>query len=199
LILRHTKLVSGLDRATLCDAVLVRGVAGDRLREIERIWRSRRDESLFSGVDDFIWNWENKVEGIESGAMLLSELRCNDMPQGAIAVSTKHRPSRSEEGNQILYVEYLENAPWNIKGNASEASQYLGVGILLIAEAVDISLSRGLNGRIGLHSLPLAEPFYRDKCRFTEFGPDANEDQLVYFEYSERQAMSHLLRVGSLL
>ncbi len=198
-MLRQAKLVSGIDRATLCDAVLVRGVAVDRLREIERIWRSRRDESLFSGVDDFVWNWENKVEDIDSGVMLLSELRCNDMPQGAIAVSTRYRNSQCDERNHVLYVEYLENAPWNIKGNASGVSKYLGVGILLIAEAIEISLTRGLNGRIALHSLPQAEPFYRDKCRFTEFGPDASENGLVYFEYSEQQAMSHLLRVGSFL
>ena len=198
-MLRHAKLVSGVDRATLCDAVLVRDVPVDRLRDIERIWRTRRDESLFSGVDDFVWNWENKIEDIDSGAMLLSELRCNGMPQGAIAVSTKHCTSRSDAGNQVLYVEYLENAPWNIKGNASGVSEYLGVGILLIAEAVDVSLGRGLDGRIGLHSPPQAEPFYRDKCRFTEFGPDANENGLVYFEYSEPQARSHLLRVGSFL
>jgi hypothetical protein len=118
-MLRQAKLVSGIDRATLCDAVLVRGVAVDRLREIERIWRSRRDESLFSGVDDFVWNWENKVEDIDSGVMLLSELRCNDMPQGAIAVSTRYRNSKCDERNHVLYVEYLESAPWNIKGNAS--------------------------------------------------------------------------------
>ena len=128
-MLRQAKLVSGIDRATLCDAVLVRGVAVDRLREIERIWRSRRDESLFSGVDDFVWNWENKVEDIGSGVMLLSELRCNDMPQGAIAVSTRYRNSKCDERNHVLYVEYLENAPWNIKGNAFGVSEYLGVEI----------------------------------------------------------------------
>jgi hypothetical protein len=198
-MLRQAKLVSGVDRATLCDAVLVRDVSVDRLRDIERIWRTRRDESLFSGVDDFVWNWENKIEDIESGAMLLSELRCNGMPQGAIAVSTKHCTSRSDVGNQVLYVEYLENAPWNIKGNVAGVSEYLGVGNLLIAEAVDMSLSRGLNGRIGLHSLPLAEPFYRDRCQFSEFEPDVTESGLVYFEYSEQQAMSHLLRVGRFL
>jgi hypothetical protein len=104
-----------------------------------------------------------------------------------------------DDGNQVLYVEYLENAPWNIKGNAAGVPEYLGVGNLLIAESVDISLSRGLNGRIGLHSLPLAEPFYRDRCQFSEFEPDVTESGLVYIEYSEQQAMSHLLRVGRFL
>jgi hypothetical protein len=179
--------------------MLIRNVSVERLREIEWIWRTRRDGSLFSGVEDFVWNWENKAADIESGAMMLTELRCDEMPQGAIAVSKKDRISRLDDGNQVLYVEYLENAPWNIKGNVAGVPEYLGVGNLLIAEAVDVSLSRGLNGRIGLHSLPQAEPFYRDKCRFAEFGPDANENGLVYFEYSEQQARSHLLRVGSFL
>jgi hypothetical protein len=127
--------------------------------------------------------------------MLLSELMCNDLPQGVIAVSTKHRESQLNAEHQVLYVEYLENAPWNIKGNATGVSAYLGVGLLLIAESIGISLDRGLNGRIGLHSLPLAEPFYRDKCLFSELGPDVAENGLVYFECTEQQAMSHLHRV----
>jgi hypothetical protein len=179
--------------------MLIRNVSVERLREIEWIWRTRRDGSLFSGVEDFVWNWENKAADIESGAMMLTELRCDEMPQGAIAVSTKDRISRLDDGNQVLYVEYLENAPWNIKGNVAGVPEYLGVGNLLIAESVDISLSRGLNGRIGLHSLPLAEPFYRDRCQFSEFEPDVTESGLVYIEYSEQQAMSHLLRVGRFL
>ena len=69
----------------------------------------------------------------------------------------------------------------------------------MIAEVIEISLIRGLNGRIALHSLMQAEPFYRDKCRFTEFGPNASENGLVYFEYSEQQAMCHLLVVESFL
>jgi hypothetical protein len=97
--------------------------------------------------------------------------------------------------HDILYVEYLENAPWNIKGNARGTSAYLGIGMVLIGEAVHISREYGFAGRIGLHSLPLAEPFYRDKCQFSEVGPDAAENGLVHFEYSEQQATTHLQRI----
>jgi hypothetical protein len=78
--------------------MLIRNVSVERLREIEWIWRTRRDGSLFSGVEDFVWNWENKAADIESGAMMLTELRCDEMPQG-----------------QLLYRRKIESPDWTME------------------------------------------------------------------------------------
>ena len=41
---------------------------------------------------------------------------------------------------------------------------------------------------IGLHSLPAAAPFYRDKCGMTELGNDVAHENLMYFEMTDKQA-----------
>lgn len=48
----------------------------------------------------------------------------------------------------------------------------------------------GFGGRIGLHSLPQAETFYRDWM--TDFGRDPQHQGLRYFEMSESQPQAFL-------
>ena len=68
----------------------------------------------------------------------------------------------------------------------------MGVGTVLVAEAVHLSLDTGLEGRIGLHSLPQAEAFYRSRCRMTELGQDIEYFDLTYFEFAGQQAIEWL-------
>jgi len=72
----------------------------------------------------------------------------------------------------------------------------MGVGTILIAEAVRLSLEMGLSGRIGLHSLPRAEAFYKTRCRMTEFGTDPRYFDLTYFEFIGQQATEWLAATG---
>jgi hypothetical protein len=65
-----------------------------------------------------------------------------------------------------------------------------------MAEAIRMSLNCGYGGRIGLHSLPTAEPFYRDKLGMSDFGPDGNYGQLCYFEFEAIAAQNWLERVS---
>ena len=55
-----------------------------------------------------------------------------------------------------------------------------------------MSRQSGFAGRVGLHSLPQAEPFYRDVCGMTDLGEDPNEYDLRYFEMTEAQAARFL-------
>jgi len=73
--------------------------------------------------------------------------------------------------------------------------RYVGVGTLLIAEAVRLSVETGLDG-VGLHSLPQAETFYQDRCRMTRLGPDPDYYELTYFEFTGRQAVDWLTANG---
>jgi hypothetical protein len=54
----------------------------------------------------------------------------------------------------------------------------------------------GLAGRAGLHSLPQAESFYKTRCRMTDFGPDPDYFDLVYFEYDPQQATDWPADIG---
>ena len=65
---------------------------------------------------------------------------------------------------------------------------YKGVGQILLAAAVNLSFDEELDGRIGLHSLPGAETFYRDVIGMTDLRADTHHHGLQYFELSTAQA-----------
>ena len=104
------------------------------------------------------------------------------------------RPGHNTFGLRALlvYVHYLEAAPWNLR-ELTPDPHFGGVGQVLLVEAMRLSLKRGWSGRIGLHSLPQAVPFYRDTVGMSELGLDAVEG-LPYFETTPTQASAYLVR-----
>jgi hypothetical protein len=115
-----------------------------------------------------------------------------------MAVLSKPRKAelRADPG-PILYVDYLETAPWNLKG-LPQPPRFLGVGTVLIIEAVKLSEENGWRRRVGLHSLPQAERFYETRCKMTRIGCDPYYLNLTYFEYTEEQATNWLKEVGAI-
>jgi hypothetical protein len=97
----------------------------------------------------------------------------------------------------LVYVDYLETAPWN-RPSPFPGPMVAGVGSVLIAAAINRSIDEEFEGRIGLHSLPQSEEFYRDKCGMTDLGPDDSYQRLRYFEATSEQAeqMALLLSGG---
>jgi hypothetical protein len=94
-----------------------------------------------------------------------------------------------------VYVDYHATAPWNdskIVTQLGELPRYRAVGSALLGIAVMDSIASGHRGRIGLHALPQAAPFYRGACNMTELGPDEEHQGMVYFEFTEEQAQSFL-------
>jgi hypothetical protein len=90
-------------------------------------------------------------------------------------------------GKPIVYVEFVATAPWN-RPEVQKPPKYRGVGTVMVAAAIELSCGLDYRGRIGLHSLPAAAPFYRDKCGLIELGRDAEHPNLTYFEMTENQA-----------
>ncbi|MEH2393829.1 MAG: GNAT family N-acetyltransferase [Nostoc sp.] len=64
---------------------------------------------------------------------------------------------------------------------------YKGVGSSLLKFAIEHSFYLDYKGRLGLHSLPGAENFYR-KFGMVDLGYDSNKQGLRYFEISSDQA-----------
>ena len=87
---------------------------------------------------------------------------------------------RHQEGNNVLYIEYLETAPWNLPEYAGRNVLYRGIGSALLAAAVPLSVTADCNGRLALHSLQAARGFY-EKAGFENLGLDP-EENLEYFE-----------------
>jgi hypothetical protein len=179
---------------SLVDAEVIRGLPPAELDALEASWgeAGQRMESL----EHAHWDWRNKAEGVESGRYLLVAVACVGEIQGMMAVLQAPRPAQLGDGH-VVYVDYLEAAPWNLKAFV-DTPRFLGVGTVLLADAVRLSVETGYGGRVGLHSLPQAEPFYT-RCRMTRVGPDPDYYDLTYFEYTEQQAIDWLAAVGEAL
>jgi hypothetical protein len=147
-----------------------------------------------ASLDHSHWDWRNKVHSVEAGLHMLVTVECHGEAQGIMAVLRAPRRSWLS-GTPVAYVDYVETAPWNLK-IPSLPPRFIGVGTVLIAEAIRLSLELGLEGRLGLHSLPQAEGFYRSRCRMTDLGSDSQYFDMTYFEFSGQQAIEWLVEIG---
>ena len=175
-----------------------------RFVEAEEMWSPFRFEALkrayqaeeLSLVPQHVhWNWALKAVQLTKIYHQGLLLECEGDIQGLVLLTTAGRTSRcsGSSGKPLLYIEYLEVAPWNSR-EFTEDPRYFGVGTRLIQAAVAQSLEEEFRGRIGLHSLPQSDPFYSDRMGMQSFGPDPDYDDLVYFELAEDKVASLLER-----
>lgn len=142
------------------------------------------------------WEWDNKLNGL---AKLLTKqsfaITCQDLTQGLMLVdlsSTIRARLPKQKGKDIVYIEYLEIAPWNWKDSRFAPPVYSLIGGHLMAAAIEISIQQDFKGRIGLHSLPQSVPFY-ERIGMTNLGiMDSKYPKLPYFEFSEENAQNYI-------
>lgn len=115
-------------------------------------------------------------------------ITCDGELQGLMLVCDfKSARLQAQFGKPVVYVEFLATAPWNRK-EIQTPPRYAGVGTIMVSAAVEASWELGYRGRIGLHALPRAQEFYRDKCGMTELGKDDAHQGLMYYEMTDNQA-----------
>ena len=139
------------------------------------------------------WNWEHKVTHISG--LLGARTFCvvaQGVTQGLMSVDlTKSARLDSQRGKPLVYIDYLEAAPWN-RPDLFGSARFRGVGTVLITAAVELSRQEGFKGRVGLHSLPQADDFYRKACGMTDLDKDPGYQNLRYFEMTPEQARAYL-------
>lgn len=137
------------------------------------------------------WNWQSKAEAIDQ--LLVYRGLCitaRGVTQGLMKVNLGHSAqTEGQRGKPAVYVEYLETAPWN-RAEFRMTGRLRGVGTALLTAAVDLSEAEGFKGRIGLHSLPQSEGFYRSDM--TEVESNRSREGLKYFEMTDEQARAFL-------
>ncbi|MBK8908914.1 MAG: GNAT family N-acetyltransferase [Rhodospirillales bacterium] len=184
------------------EAKLRDAISEDQLRDWEDHWQPALWIALLrldaEGVrqvrpQSAHWNWQTKMERIRG---LLAHqtfcIVCDGITQGMMQVDlTRTSRIESQRAKPLVYVDYLENAPWN-RPELYNPARYRGVGSMLIRAAIELSLQEEFQGRIGLHSLPQANNFYGRKCGMTDLGPDAAYQGLRYFEMTPKQARSFI-------
>jgi hypothetical protein len=145
------------------------------------------------------WDWRKKTQALQG--MLAHpgfSIMCRGMTQGMMIVDTVTKRCRlpTQKGKDLVYVEYLENAPWNRKELLFDPPRYRGVGTILMRGAIELSRSEGFKGRVGLHSLPQSNSFYANTCGMTDLGADSdpNYSPMHYFEMTPEQSEVFIAR-----
>lgn len=191
-------------------ASLFHGIDKDNLSHIEGRWRPlfelRREQAKAAGVsmsdinaEDGHWNWGSKALAAIKDPFLydIFALECGGNTQALLLTCKGSADCFSRHPQHLkadmIYVEFLATAPWNRPGLVKEPI-YKGSGRVLIGTAISLSVEEELAGRIGLHSLPGAEDFYRDVIGMTDLGKDqaGPHKGLRYFELPESQVSDFL-------
>lgn len=140
-------------------------------------------------VEDAHWTWPEKVKQ-RTGQLQWESfaLRCDGRTQGLLYIDMLRRCRLPSQQNlHMVYIDLLATAPWNRRG-LTPHPQYRGVGEVLMTEAIFHSNDEGFGGRVGLHSLPTAEQFYRTQWGMESLGPDPDYYGLTYFELTTERA-----------
>jgi hypothetical protein len=188
----------------LVEAALIDGVSRDEVEQAEAAWKPFLDRQLdrlrAAGVPKNLWpqhrhwDWRQKQEASELYlAYRMFGIECDSEMQGLMLATTAGKSARidSQRGKPLIYVHVLAAAPWNLASVVNEP-RYAAVGSILLATAIHLSLEEEFQGRVGLHSLPQADSWYRDACGMTDLGPDASTQNLRYFEMTLKQAADFL-------
>lgn len=171
-------LHSELDEIEVIDVEIVWGP--ERLRAL----RAMRKKGITTVPQHVHWNWALKaVNTTGLIAYRTFGIEAAGSMQGLMIVSLAGKSSRlaPDQGKPLVYVDFVETAPWNAK-EFTASPIFKGVGVRLVQTAARLSLDEGFKGRVGLHSLPQSIPFYTLGCEMNAMGPDPKYDNLEYFE-----------------
>ena len=197
--------ISILDRRSgdMVDALLHDELDAVTLVEVEKVWGPYRHESVGRLVkagtppsgqpQHWHWDWSRKAAKLGLLAYRGIGIECQGHMQGLALLRTAGAVVREgqDAGKPLVYVSYIETAPWNAK-ELEPTPRFGAIGTRLIEAAIRVSKSEGFGGRLGLHSLPQSEGFYRDFCRMQDCGVDAHAENLRYFELSRTAAEAFL-------
>jgi hypothetical protein len=162
------------------------------LNRAERKWKFERYrvvmELIQAGArrdqmpEHWHWDWAAKFPKAGTVGVRLFGIECEGDWQGLMMTTSVGHNARlaPDLGKPIAYVKYIESAPWNVKG-MTPSPKFSAVGARLIEAAVRQSMDDGLDGRLGLHSLSVAERFY-ERLGFVNLGLDASVEDLAYCE-----------------
>ena len=185
-------------------AVLIDGVTVELVEQTEDHWAVPRlqgalrcRQSGHSVPEHFHWDWRRKTPKLRLLAYRCFGLECQGEMQGMMMVNTASYSARlaPDQCKPLVYVDYLESAPWNLQGMVAEP-RYGAIGTRLFEAAVRFSLSEGFGGRVGLHALPQAEDFYGRVCQMARVERDSNVEGLWWFELTVQKARTFLGEEG---
>jgi len=132
------------------------------------------------------WNWGQKAISVfPLLAYRFLGIEVEGMMQGLMMACLEGSARLDpDKGKPLVYVEYLETAPWNAR-EFTDTPRFKNVGVRLMQAAARLSVDEGFAGRVGLHSLEQTKAFYAGPCGMQSLGPDGDYE---YFELTAAQA-----------
>lgn len=196
---RKQEPISIIERAPATDviATLHKELSELEVIDVEIIWSPerlrvlrelrQRGERLPEHIH---WNWA--IKAAQNSGLLSYQsygIEAAGKMQGLMMICLDGRFARldPDKGKPLVYIDYLETAPWNAKEFTS-TPVYKLVGLRLTQVAARTSVQEGFSGRMGLHSLSQSTPFYTGACEMQALGPDPNYGKLEYFELTAAKA-----------
>ena len=138
------------------------------------------------------WDWGRKSLQLAFGDpddFRVMAIRRQTIWEAAIVTLCKNHVTlmAPDIGKPLVYVDYLEVAPWNWTVDKFQARKFKAAGPALLRAAVEQSYAKNWNGRVGLHALPQATLFYQSQgLQFVKNDP--NKQNLPYYELSAAEA-----------
>jgi hypothetical protein len=193
-----------LHKAETVDALLHNGLTEEQIRTTQSEWEPIRKQSIEALLQQgypieelpkhWGWNWTRKISQLGNPLLGFYGIECEGQMQGLLEVAKEGHLAKlpTQKGKPLIYVKYVETAPWNIK-LLDPKPRYGGIGSRLIRIAVDLSIEESCKGRVGLHSLPgekKGEPewFYHHVCLMEPMEAERDGEGLLYLELTEEKA-----------
>lgn len=157
---------------------------------------ARRGVPMDQWPQSWHWDWARKTAGVRGLLAFRGfSVVAFGETQGLAQVDlTKTGREANQRGKPLVYIDYLEVAPWN-RPEVGAVPRLRGVGSALVTAGIALSEDEGFKGRLGLHSLPQADDFYR-KIGMTDLGQDPAYQNLRYFEMTSEQARAFFGQEG---
>lgn len=161
-----------------------------RRREAAKLRKAGHDIGV---VEDAHWDWAKKMlrEHRAPLGFRSCAVEVEGETEGLMQVELATHRSRAIRNLNLAYVDYISIAPWN-RPWPEQPPRFRAIGSILLREAIRTSMEEGFRGRIGLHALPGAVTWYRDKLKMKSFGADPDYQGLHYFEFTEEKARRFL-------
>jgi hypothetical protein len=174
-------------KATTAPAEFIDGVTEAEVHAAQALWEGPLKDS---GAQHSHWDWRKKYQWLKNAPLAyhVFGIKAEEQMQGLLLVQKVGKVCRIEtqKNKELIYVDYLSSAPWK-SSDTCPKPRFAGIGRILIRAAIMLSVEEEFKGRIGLHSLPQADTFYRDICGMTDLGPDEDYQNLRYFEATAEQ------------
>ena len=189
----------------------VHDLTTDVLLDLEEQWRPARLDLLSQlrklGHEDAVqvpeslhWDWARKGLSLAFGnpaEFSIKAVRRQATWEGVALTRFKGHAAELAPavGLPLAYLDFLEVAPWNWSVDRLQVRRFKTIGPVLLRTAVEQSYTKGWDGRLGLHALPQAVPFYQ-RAGLQFIRNDPAKQNLPYYEFSAAGAQTYTGRRG---